>query len=374
MRSARRGTGSDVAGSRPYRPGDDIDTIDWDASARLSAARAPTSSSCASASPTRRRASSWSAIAGPEMSLFPDWLPWLSKPEAVRTATLMIADSTIAARGLGGYLDLAEGDVFWRPPRSQREEWRLEQRRPFGAPQDTVTLSFQHSRPCGRRCRRGASSSSSPTSSSAVERRSGSARSSGAGTSCPSCVQDPTWERTFPDVSGAMRASRRSAHGRRDVPASRRAARPSSGANGTRSAGSGCSHVPLPRRRAGCRSRAREATRSSTRSSGGRRADALEGAGDDAEAVSGRALALLGAAVAVDPRGHALEPEPAVDGRLASGQAGARPRPAPVPAVGALRGHGARASRRDGRQETARPERLRLETTASRTSHRPARV
>jgi uncharacterized protein (DUF58 family) len=33
MRSARRGTGSDVAGSRPYRPGDDIDNIDWAASA-----------------------------------------------------------------------------------------------------------------------------------------------------------------------------------------------------------------------------------------------------------------------------------------------------------------------------------------------------
>src|SRR6516164_1745036 len=39
MRSARRGLGSDVAGSRPYHPGDDIDTIDWNASARLSAAR-----------------------------------------------------------------------------------------------------------------------------------------------------------------------------------------------------------------------------------------------------------------------------------------------------------------------------------------------
>ena len=36
MHSARRGTGSDVAGSRPYRPGDDVDAIDWAASARLS--------------------------------------------------------------------------------------------------------------------------------------------------------------------------------------------------------------------------------------------------------------------------------------------------------------------------------------------------
>src|SRR5204863_1209167 len=39
MHSARRGLGSDVAGSRPYRPGDDVDAIDWPASAKLSTAR-----------------------------------------------------------------------------------------------------------------------------------------------------------------------------------------------------------------------------------------------------------------------------------------------------------------------------------------------
>ena len=39
MKSLRRGSGTDVAGSRPYRPGDDIDSIDWAASARLSTAR-----------------------------------------------------------------------------------------------------------------------------------------------------------------------------------------------------------------------------------------------------------------------------------------------------------------------------------------------
>ena len=35
----RRGSGTDVAGSRPYRPGDDMDAIDWAASARISTAR-----------------------------------------------------------------------------------------------------------------------------------------------------------------------------------------------------------------------------------------------------------------------------------------------------------------------------------------------
>ena len=39
MRSVRRGRGTEVAGSRPYRPGDDIRSIDWGASARMSSAR-----------------------------------------------------------------------------------------------------------------------------------------------------------------------------------------------------------------------------------------------------------------------------------------------------------------------------------------------
>ena len=36
--SVRRGMGSDVASSRPYQPGDDVHSIDWNASARLSSA------------------------------------------------------------------------------------------------------------------------------------------------------------------------------------------------------------------------------------------------------------------------------------------------------------------------------------------------
>ena len=35
MPGARRGVGSDVAGSRPYVRGDGVDSIDWSASARF---------------------------------------------------------------------------------------------------------------------------------------------------------------------------------------------------------------------------------------------------------------------------------------------------------------------------------------------------
>ena len=40
MRSLRRGTGSDVAGSHPYRPVDDVHAIDWAVTGRLSSATA----------------------------------------------------------------------------------------------------------------------------------------------------------------------------------------------------------------------------------------------------------------------------------------------------------------------------------------------
>ncbi|MES1248926.1 MAG: DUF58 domain-containing protein, partial [Actinomycetota bacterium] len=36
--SRRRGQGSDIIGTRPYRPGDAVSSIDWLASARLSSA------------------------------------------------------------------------------------------------------------------------------------------------------------------------------------------------------------------------------------------------------------------------------------------------------------------------------------------------
>jgi uncharacterized protein (DUF58 family) len=205
MRSARRGTGSDVAGSRPYRPGDDMDTIDWAASARLSAARATDEFIV-----RKRFAEEAPRVVivcdrRPEMKLYPSWLPWLSKPAAVEIASLMIADSTIAARGYSGYLDFADGDeVYWRPPRSQHDDWRAEPTRPFGAPQDTISRSFTHLFELRPSLLPGtfvfviSDFVVEPDEElwlRAVERR---------WDVVPVVLQDPTWERTFPDVSGTM--------------------------------------------------------------------------------------------------------------------------------------------------------------------------
>src|SRR5919205_1400516 len=206
MRSARRGTGSDIAGSRPYHPGDDMRAIDWAATARMSASRDEDAFIVRERFAEEAPRAVIVADRRPEMSLYPPWLPWLSKPDAVRTASLMIADSTVAARGLSGYLDFADGSgtPYWRPPRSQHDDWRTEPRRPFRAPQDTVSRSFRHLFELRPSLLPGtfvfviSDFVVEPHEElwlRAVERR---------WDVVPVVLQDPTWERSFPDVSGTM--------------------------------------------------------------------------------------------------------------------------------------------------------------------------
>ena len=148
MKSARRGIGYDVAGSRPYHPGDDVDTIDWNASARLSSARGADEfivrQSFADEAPRvvvlcDRR---------PEMAPLDAPLPWLDKAKAMREAVELICESAALARGFIGYLDLASGEPFWRPPKSERELWEIKERHlawpDFEAPEDTLSLAIDH--------------------------------------------------------------------------------------------------------------------------------------------------------------------------------------------------------------------------------------
>jgi uncharacterized protein (DUF58 family) len=203
LHSVRRGIGSDVAGSRPYEPGDDIDKIDWNASARLSLARGSDEfivrEHFAEEAPrvvvvSDRR---------PTMSVFSDGWPWLHKPAAIRHAAELIGNSAVAARGLVGYLDEAEGDVFWRPPRSERELGQLDFERPFRAPEDTLARGLahlaQHRRdlPAGSFVFAISDFLVQPSRDEwmwALERQ---------WEIVPVVIQDPIWEQSFPDVSGA---------------------------------------------------------------------------------------------------------------------------------------------------------------------------
>ena len=204
MRSVRRGTGSDVAGSRPYRPGDNVDTIDWNASARLSLARGSDEFIVRERYAEEAPRVVIVADRRPEMSLFPPGLPWVSKPDAVRTAALLIADSAVAARGYSGYLDFAEGQAFWRPPRSQNEDWRLEPRRPFRAPDDNLTHAFEHlatlrpGLPAGSFVFVLSDFITAPADEVWL------AAADARWDVVPVVVQDAVWERSFPDVSGTV--------------------------------------------------------------------------------------------------------------------------------------------------------------------------
>jgi uncharacterized protein (DUF58 family) len=144
--SVRRGRGTDVAGSRPYVPGDPIATIDWYASARLSSARASEEflvrERFADEAPhvmvVRDRR--------PAMALYGSGFPWMSKERAAEVALQAIVASARAARAELGYLDFAGGTPFWRAP-GRRGEYRLVEERArtaaFDAPPDGTERSLR---------------------------------------------------------------------------------------------------------------------------------------------------------------------------------------------------------------------------------------
>ena len=119
VRSARRGIGYDVASSREYRPGDDLAWMDWAASARLSAARGTDEFIVRERFADEAPRVVVLCDRRPSMSIPASDLRPLDKPRALLTALDLIAASAQAARSLTGYLDFAEGEPFWRPPRTE---------------------------------------------------------------------------------------------------------------------------------------------------------------------------------------------------------------------------------------------------------------
>jgi uncharacterized protein (DUF58 family) len=230
MRSARRGVGSDVASSRPYQPGDDVDTIDWNASARLSAAR--DSDEFIVREHYAEQAPRVIVVCDrrPSMSYFPQSTPWLCKPEALREVTKLIFDSALAARGFTGYLDHADGEPFWQPPRSQLR-LELAEREAYRAPDDTIAQALRHL----ARHRRAAPAGTFVFVLSdflvAPSRRTWLHAIAERWDIVPVVLQDPRWEQSFPDVAGIalglsdpatgrtryVRLSRREASARREA-------------------------------------------------------------------------------------------------------------------------------------------------------------
>ena len=206
LHSVRRGAGSDVAASRPYRPGDDVGKIDWPASARLSLARG--SDEFVVREHFAEEAPRVVVLCDrrPSMFAFGEPWPWLDKAEALRQATTLIGESAAAARGLLGYFDEGESEPFWHPPRSEGELALLDLDRPFRAPADTVARGLRHliehprDLPAGTFVFVLSDFLVEPERDDwlwALERR---------WEVVPVVIQDPVWEQSFPDVGGLVLA------------------------------------------------------------------------------------------------------------------------------------------------------------------------
>ena len=112
-RSPRRGQGDEVAGTRPYRPGDRPTWIDWPASARLSAARGTDEFVVREFFADTAPLVALVVDRRPRMELYGPPLPWLDKPEATASAITAIGRATAAAGGELAYVEQRGGRPRW---------------------------------------------------------------------------------------------------------------------------------------------------------------------------------------------------------------------------------------------------------------------
>lgn len=144
LRSRRRGPGTEIIGSRPYRPGDPVSTIDWNATARLSSA------SGRDEFVVRERVADDAPRVAlvldrrPAMLLYDERWPWISKPAAVRESVAAVVASAIAARADLAELDFAGGEAHWAPPARGGRQPVVERRLDSAeaAPEDTLERSL----------------------------------------------------------------------------------------------------------------------------------------------------------------------------------------------------------------------------------------
>ena len=228
-RSVHRGSGFEIVSSRPYRRGDSVRGIDWKASARMSSARQADEFIVREHFAEDRPRVVLVVDRRPSMALYREGLPWLHKPAAVTVAGRMIVESAIGADGFPGYLDLADPHLpRWVPPNRQEHADEIRERElyrsAYTAPEDSLVRALQHLEraradvPPGSFVFVMSDFLASPPPS--VWR----ASLAMGWDLIPVIVQDPTWEQSFPPVSGfvlpldqPVRLTRREAEQRREA-------------------------------------------------------------------------------------------------------------------------------------------------------------
>jgi uncharacterized protein (DUF58 family) len=202
VRSVRRGVGSDVASTREYRPGDDLAWMDWAASAKLSAARGEDEFIVRERFADEAPRVVVLVDRRPSMGIRASTFRTLDKPLALHGAHDLIDVSAHAARSLTGYLDHAEGEPWWKAPRSERAADPAMVDRPFRAPADTVSegLLFlgEHRRELPTQAFVFVLSDFLVPPDMDVWERT----LEHQWELVPVVVQDPVWEQSFPEVGG----------------------------------------------------------------------------------------------------------------------------------------------------------------------------
>jgi uncharacterized protein (DUF58 family) len=205
--SRRRGGGSDLASSRPYRRGDAVRHVDWRASARLSTARGRDEFVVRDRFADDAVRVLLVVDRAPSMALFPAGLPWLHKPAVVRRAGRMILASAAAAHALTGYAEHGRAGGVLEHPRRDRALSRLIEQRlaeepdsPHGGSLDTtleLLARSTHEVPPGTFVFV-LSDFLHPLQPGRWRNLLASGRDV-----VPVVIQDPRWEQSFPDLAGA---------------------------------------------------------------------------------------------------------------------------------------------------------------------------
>ncbi len=212
MRSLHRGAGTDIAGSRPYRPGDKMDAVDWAASARLSTATGSDEFIVRERFAEEAPKVVIVCDRRPQMAYFSSPLPWLDKPQAMRQVVELILASAGSAGGFVGYLDYGGGNPHWRQPKGERKMIEVRDERlwssEYDGPSDWLGRSIAHLADHPRAVTPGTfvfvlsdfiPSASKEVWLTAAEHR---------WDIVPVLIQDLVWEQSFPEVTGIVVALR----------------------------------------------------------------------------------------------------------------------------------------------------------------------
>jgi uncharacterized protein (DUF58 family) len=197
-RSSRRGVGDEVAGTRPYLPGDQIAHIHWAASAKLSEARGTDEFVVREFFAEQAPRVALIHDRRPGMAIHGSPSPWLDKRAAAETAGRLIELSAAAEHG-----EVVDVDGALRHP-VRRGRRRTEQPSEYDAPETTLSVALE------ALVRQ---SALLPTGSFVfvvsdflvpVPARLWMRLRALRWDVVPVIVQDPLWEQTFPRVGGVV--------------------------------------------------------------------------------------------------------------------------------------------------------------------------